>query len=152
MVGELGRTVVLATHSMPEAEALCDRLAFIQDGRIVAQGSVEELRRAIGYGTRCELRLRGSSPEAAGRLALIPGVTALTAESVAAGASDGATSLIRLTLVSSDALPALLRSLVGAGIDVVGCVTSERSLEEIYIETLGPAATRPPAAVAVPAR
>ena len=57
IVGELGSTVVLATHSMPEAEALCRRLAFIQDGRIVAEGSVADLRRAIGYGTRCELRL-----------------------------------------------------------------------------------------------
>ena len=65
IVRELGSTVVLATHSMPEAETLCRRLAFIQDGRIVAEGSVADLRRAIGYGIQCELRL-GPARGAAG--------------------------------------------------------------------------------------
>jgi ABC-2 type transport system ATP-binding protein len=43
-----GTTILLTTHYLEEAERLCDRIAFINDGRIVAQGSSEEL--AAGYG------------------------------------------------------------------------------------------------------
>lgn len=148
VVGELGRTVVLATHSMPEAEDLCDRLAFIQDGRIVATGSVAELRRAIGYGTRCDLRLRDTPADLAGVMGGVHGVTAVTTEVLAPRQHDGATVAARLTLTSSEALPELLRTLVGASAAVVACQTGELSLEEIYIRTLG--APVRPASVGLP--
>jgi len=41
-------TVLLTTHDMDEAEALCDRIAFLVGGRIVAEGTPDELRRAVG--------------------------------------------------------------------------------------------------------
>jgi ABC-2 type transport system ATP-binding protein len=152
VVGELGRTVVLATHSMPEAEDLCDRLAFIQDGRIVAQGSVSELRRAIGYGTRCELRLRDVPDGLSDRLGRLTGLAAITVGAAEADAQDGATAVVRLNLVTDDALPELMRALVSAGVAILACETSELSLEEIYIRTLGSQATTAPSAIAVPAR
>jgi ABC-2 type transport system ATP-binding protein len=152
VVGELGRTVVLATHSMPEAEALCDRLAFLQDGRIVSTGTVGELRRAIGYGTRCELRLREVPADLPSTLARLPGIAALTASPIQGSSPDGATSLVKLTLTAADALPTLMRALVGAGVDVLDCRTSELSLEEIYLQTLGAPAGPAPQAIAVPAR
>lgn len=151
VVGDLGRTVVLATHSMPEAEALCDRLAFLQDGRIVASGTVGELRCAIGYGTRCELRLRDAPDDVPTTLARLPGVTGPTAAPIRDVALDGATTLVRLTLTSTDALAVILRTLVGAGVDVLDCRTSELSLEEIYLQTLGSPAGPAPQAIAVPA-
>jgi ABC-2 type transport system ATP-binding protein len=148
VVGDLGRTVVLATHSMPEAEALCHRVAFIQDGRIVAAGSVAELRNAIGYGTRCSLRLRSTTVDPA---PLLHGIAAAgrvrSTDLRLAAPADGATHLVDLVLASSDALASILRELVGADIDVIACETGEVSLEEIYIRTLGPAAE--PASVAV---
>lgn len=135
VVAELGRTVVLATHSMPEAEELCDRLAFIQDGRIVASGSVVELRRAIGYGTRCELRLAETSIDVAELLRDVPGVTALR---VAPTGLDGSGPIgVRLTMTSEPTLPETLSRLIGAGVAVLDCTTSELSLEEIYLKTLG---------------
>ena len=42
LVGELGRTVLLATHVLSEAEELCDRVALVKAGRVVALGPVEE--------------------------------------------------------------------------------------------------------------
>lgn len=152
VVGELHRTVVLATHSMPEAEDLCDRLAFIQDGRIVAQGSVPELRRAIGYGTRCELRLRDVPGDLADRLARMPGLAAITVGAAETDPLDGATAIVRLNLVTDDAMPELMRALVGAGVAVLGCETSELSLEEIYIHTLGTPTAAAHSTVAVAAR
>jgi ABC-2 type transport system ATP-binding protein len=41
-------TIILTTHDMPEAERLCDRIAFIHDGRIVAEGTAAELRAMVG--------------------------------------------------------------------------------------------------------
>jgi ABC-2 type transport system ATP-binding protein len=41
-------TILLTTHDMDEAEALCDRIAFLVGGQIVAEGTPDELRRAVG--------------------------------------------------------------------------------------------------------
>jgi ABC-2 type transport system ATP-binding protein len=149
VVGELGRTVVLATHSMPEAETLCDRLAFIQDGRIVASGTVAELRRTIGYGTRCDLRLGDVRIDVNELLRDVPGVASLTVMPTAE-ASDRFS--VQLTMSSDETLPELLRRLVGAGIAVLDCVTSELSLEEIYLQTLERPAHVEPVPVAVTVR
>jgi ABC-2 type transport system ATP-binding protein len=149
VVGELRRTVVLATHSMPEAEALCHRVAFIQDGRIVAAGSVAELRQAIGYGTRCSLRLRSGSADPAPLVNGIGGAGGVRITDLrGTPATDGATHLVELVLATDDALPSILRGLVGADIDVIACETGEVSLEEIYIRTLGPAPEASPVSVA----
>jgi ABC-2 type transport system ATP-binding protein len=153
VVGELGRTVVLATHSMPEAESLCDRVAFIQEGRIVAAGSVAELRRTIGYGTRCSLRLRSLVVDPTPLIHGVHGVGAVRLiDAGIAVAADGATHQVELTLASDATLPRLIRELVGADIDIVACETGEVSLEEIYIRTLGPSADPAPVAVAVATR
>jgi ABC-2 type transport system ATP-binding protein len=149
VVGELGRTVVLATHSMPEAETLCDRLAFIQDGRIVASGTVAELRRAIGYGTRCDLRLGDVRTDVTELLHDVPGVGSLT---VTPTADYSERFSVRLTMSSDETLPELLRRLVGAGVAVLDCVTSELSLEEIYLQTLERPARVEPVPVAVTVR
>jgi ABC-2 type transport system ATP-binding protein len=142
IVGELGSTVILATHSMPEAEALCRRLAFIQDGRIVAEGSVAELRQAIGYGIRCELRLTRDAGTAGVDLTRLPGVLAVlpSAAPIAPSAlgepADAGPLVVRLTLAEEGALAGILRALVSAGANVVGCETRDLSLEEIYVHTL----------------
>jgi ABC-2 type transport system ATP-binding protein len=143
VVGELGSTVVLATHSMPEAERLCRRLAFIQDGRIVAEGSVAELRRAIGYGVQCELRLGPARGAAGVDLVALPGVLAVRPTDP----PTGGPLVVRLTLAADDALAAILRSLVTAGADVLGCETHELSLEEIYVHTLAAGSAPTPALV-----
>ncbi|MGM0385842.1 MAG: ABC transporter ATP-binding protein [Actinomycetota bacterium] len=55
-----GVTIVLVTHFMDEAERLCDRVAMIDDGQLVAAGSPAELAASVGGGTR--MRLRPSGP------------------------------------------------------------------------------------------
>jgi ABC-2 type transport system ATP-binding protein len=151
VVGELGRTVVLATHSMPEAETLCDRLAFIQDGRIVASGSVAELRRTIGYGTRCELRLGDVRGDVTELIRGVPGIASVAILPTVQKTSDRALA-VRLTMTSDETLPELLRRLITADISVLDCVTSELSLEEIYLQTLERPAPVEPRPVAVAAR
>ena len=98
IVGELGSTVVLATHSMPEAEDLCRRLAFIQDGRIMAEGhrrgppSGDRLRHPLRAPSRPDDRHRRGRPgRPAGVLAVLPasGRPGLNAEGDVSGRPAG---------------------------------------------------------------
>src|SRR5215468_3550451 len=68
---ERGTTIILTTHYMREAEELCDTIAFIKGGRILAQGSADELKRQIRIGDVIALRL---DPVAPAGLAELPGV------------------------------------------------------------------------------
>jgi ABC-2 type transport system ATP-binding protein len=142
IIGELGRTVILATHSMAEAEELCDRLALVRTGRVVAQGSVDQLRRELRYNVRCELRVRHMPPELPDTLRRIPGTL-----SVEVARLDGL-HVIELAMSDEGAvLAAVLRETVESGAEVYGCQLHQVSLEEIYLRTLGETAS--PAEVAV---
>ena len=55
LVSNLGKTVTLATHNLPEAESLSDKVGIINKGRMVAEGSVKELAQRLG--NRLEIRL-----------------------------------------------------------------------------------------------
>jgi ABC-2 type transport system ATP-binding protein len=70
---ERGGTVLMSTHTLEVAEAMCDRIAIIQEGRIVARGTIDELRRqtAAGDASLEELFLRLTGGEAVRELAAI---------------------------------------------------------------------------------
>jgi len=71
----LGKTIVLTTHYMDEADALCGRLAIIDHGRIIAQGTPAELKAAIPGGYLLRMRFNRVTPELAAELEKLPGVT-----------------------------------------------------------------------------
>ena len=70
------RTVLLSTHVLPEAEATCDRLLIISKGRIVAQGTVDELRERATEDRYIDLEVQGSGVEKA--LKALEGVDSVT--------------------------------------------------------------------------
>ncbi len=58
LIGNLkkeGRTILLTTHNMKEAEELCDRIAFINKGKIIAVGTAEELKKKIRNGKKIQI-------------------------------------------------------------------------------------------------
>ncbi len=55
LVTRSGKTLLFATHNLQEAETLCDRIAVLHEGRVVAVGTIEELRRASGSEARTRL-------------------------------------------------------------------------------------------------
>ncbi len=59
---ELGITVVLTTHYMSEAEMLCDRIAFINRGKIVAEGTKEELKRMLKMRDKITIEIDANIP------------------------------------------------------------------------------------------
>ena len=132
IIGELGRTVILATHSMVEAEELCDRMALVRAGRVVAQGSVEQLRQTLHYGVRCDLRVRHMPPDLPDALRRLSGVLSLNTVR-----GEGLHVLELALSEEGPVLAAVLRETVESGAEVYGCATRQVSLEEIYLHTLG---------------
>jgi ABC-2 type transport system ATP-binding protein len=137
IVREMGRTVLLATHSLAEAEAMCGRLAIVRQGSVVATGSVDELRRQFHLATQVELRVRAASGSLFSELARLPGV-----DRVASDDMDGATVLLEIT-TQDGTLDRVLRYVLDAGAIVQACETREPTLEAIYRRALGADTTAP---------
>jgi ABC-2 type transport system ATP-binding protein len=125
---------------MAEAEELCDRVALVRAGRVVAQGSIEQLRQALHYGVRRELRLQHMPPELPDALRRLPGIISLEV------AHEDGLHVLDIAMGGEGALlAALLRETVESGAEVYDCATRQVSLEEIYLRTLSgdPAAPMP---------
>jgi len=125
-----GTCVLYTTHYMEEAEDLCDRLAILDHGKIIARGTLAELRALLGE--RDLLRLAGvfDAERAAQALRGIEGLEIVQAE-------EG-----QLTLALPDAsrrLPAVFAAIAGAGGDVRETTLKEPSLETLFIKLTGKA-------------
>jgi ABC-2 type transport system ATP-binding protein len=122
-----GRTIVLATHNLDEADRLCDRIAFVR-GELLRVDSPARLRGTLGI-RRLTVRL---GPSSSG-----PGLAALEA----IDGVDGVRSvddLIHLDAQDPDAVaPAVVRTLVASGVDVVEVRVERTSLEQIYFDVMG---------------
>jgi ABC-2 type transport system ATP-binding protein len=119
------RTFLITTHNLAEAQLLADRIAIIRQGRIVADGTFEELvRRFVGQ-PLMELRVRGQ----------LNGVQ----ESIASMVSIHSTGLNWLRYAVDDpdrTNPDLLRYLTAQGVDVVTLSPVTQTLEEVYLEAV----------------
>ena len=117
-----GTTIILTTHYMREAEELCDTIAFIKAGRILAQGSADELKRQIRIGEVIELRLDPAAPE---RLGELPGVLQLQVKG----------ERVECTVDTAEKrLPEILRWLHERAVLVRDCQVREPELEEVFVE------------------
>jgi ABC-2 type transport system ATP-binding protein len=122
-----GRTIVLATHNLDEADRLCDRIAFVRGG-LVRVDTPAALRGALGAnGLTVRLGVAASDEQIAAVRA-VPGVTM-------ADLTDG---LLRITADEPDAIaPAVVRALVATGADVVELRPERPTLERIYFDVMG---------------
>jgi ABC-2 type transport system ATP-binding protein len=75
-----GKTVLLTTHYMFEADALCDRIAVISKGNIVAEGTPLDLKRGVAQGSVVEVEVYGIAAEAIERVRGLNGVAAVAVE------------------------------------------------------------------------
>ena len=77
LIKDLGgdHTVVLSTHILPEVEAVCDRAVVIASGRVVAQGTPEELRTSRRMSARVLVECKGPPKEVEGALSRVSGVS-----------------------------------------------------------------------------
>lgn len=73
-LAEQGKTVLLTTHYMVEADLLCDQIALINHGRIVADGTPAEIKQRVSRLNVIELRMREVLPECIEALEKLPGI------------------------------------------------------------------------------
>ena len=123
-----GVCVLYTTHYMEEAQELCDRIGIIDKGRLIALGTLAELRRMMGE--RDLLRLTGTfNPEAARQVAAsIDGAEVVTTD---------ATTLILSMAEASRKLPAIFAALAAAGAEIRETTLTQPSLETLFIKLTG---------------
>jgi ABC-2 type transport system ATP-binding protein len=122
-----GTTVLYTTHYMEEAEALCDRIAIVDHGRVLAEGTLPELRAMLGE--RDLVRFAGAFQPASVRQAFAgDAIDIVQAEDTV------------VTLAAPDAslrLPAIIARLHDAGGEIRSTTLSQPSLESLFIKLTG---------------
>ncbi|MHB8459885.1 MAG: ABC transporter ATP-binding protein [Candidatus Limnocylindrales bacterium] len=133
-----GRTVLLTTHYMAEADELCERLAIVDHGRILAIGTPDELKRRVQRESifRLELDHLDGGPAT---LASLPGVVSAVPATDAGRVDADArqTVTMNLVLVDDAALGGVVGALGGLGSQIVSLRKSEPSLEDVFVELVG---------------
>ena len=131
---DAGTTVLLSSHYLEEVEALADRLAIIDNGRVIAEGTPTELKAALG-GDRVTLRVREfSDQEEALRVqALLQGCTGV--RQVVVNQAQGFS--LNLVIEHEGVVEALRRQLAEADLPVFALAQSRPSLDDVYLQATG---------------
>lgn len=130
-----GTTILITSHYLEEVDALADRVAIIDQGKVIALGTPSELKDRIG-GDRITLRIREFTPEdeadkARGILQALPCV-----EEVIVNSAQG-NSLNLVVAAQSDALMAVQQALKDVGLPTFGIAQSRPSLDDVYLAATG---------------
>jgi ABC-2 type transport system ATP-binding protein len=125
---ETGTTLFLTTHYMDEADALCDRIAIIDHGRIVAEGTSSELKHRIA-GDVISLGLDSGALERAEEL--------LRSQAYVRSVETDGEGLRLYVEQGESALPQILRLLDGEGIGIATLALHRPSLEDVFLQQTG---------------
>lgn len=124
-LGDIGKTILLTTHYLEEAQALADRIAILSQGRVIAEGRPDELGGPERNRTVISFRLDPSGVE-------LPEVLAGRSQ------SDGGAGLVRISTPDPAGDLAVLISWAGEqGIDLGSLEVKRPSLEDVYLELIG---------------
>ena len=132
MIPELaaaGHTVLLTTHYMFEADQLCDEVAIINEGKLVARDTPAAVRRRFATFRVVELAVREPDAGLGGRLEVLPGV-----EHVQVG-SDGALQTFSIRIPPDADLRGAVEDVVGSD-NVESLLQRDPTLEEAYLALL----------------
>ncbi len=123
-----GRTILLTTHYMDEAERLCDRVAVVDHGRVIALGTPSELIARLGGEHLIEFMVEGGDAVAEGHLNELPGVVGVRRDN---GLYTLAVTAPHLTV------PALLDRLQRDARALAQLTTRHASLEDVFVTLTG---------------
>jgi ABC-2 type transport system ATP-binding protein len=121
-----GKTIVFSTHQLETAEALCDSVAIIDHGRIVASGTTREVRRSTGHQA---VRLATGADDGLAWLETLPGVTR------ARDFSD----YTELHVERGTDPQTVLRAAVARGEEILRFEVTDPSLEDVFVDRVGAA-------------
>ncbi|QWF83433.1 ATP-binding cassette domain-containing protein [Amycolatopsis sp. CA-230715] len=124
-----GLTVLLTTHYLEEADNLASRLVIVDKGKVVAEGTPDELKSRIGGDTiHAELVTGGADGSLASAIGAVPGVSAVRV--------DGAN--LRATVANgAAALPGVLAALESERVELASVTVSRPSLDDVYLRHAG---------------
>ena len=121
-----GKTVLLTTHYMFEADELCDRIAVVAHGKILAEGTPRDLKQGVADGTIVEIEVYGIEEPALVAVREIPGVTSVNVEE-----RDQAQVIVIQTASDVEVTQAIMARLEGVRLGHV--TTREPTLEDAYV-------------------
>ncbi|MEP6648951.1 MAG: DUF4162 domain-containing protein [Lapillicoccus sp.] len=122
-------TVLLTTHYLDEADHLADRLAIVDHGRVVVEGTPDELKsRLRGDGVVVEVADHASGAIAAERLSQLDGLDDVSYEGRVVRAR---------TRSAAGVIPGVLAALEQAGVEVASATVSRPSLDDVYLHHAG---------------
>jgi ABC-2 type transport system ATP-binding protein len=127
---EEGRTVFLCTHNLVEAQKLCDRVAVMEHGHLVAQGAPAEL--AHQYIKRLDVNIETAPEQMESALEILSNASSLTR-----GLPRRTNGSLTLTVTGREAIPELMTLLVNQSIRVYRLAADEPSLEDVYFALHG---------------
>jgi ABC-2 type transport system ATP-binding protein len=123
-----GRTVLLTTHYMDEAERLCDRVAVVDHGKVIALGTPAELIARLGGEHLIEFVAGNGTPLDEEALRSLPGVVSVRREDAA---------YVLAVTAPHVAVPALLERLQREGRELTRLTTRHASLEDVFVTLTG---------------
>ncbi len=134
-IREAGTTVLLTSHYLEEIDMLADRVAIIDQGKVIAAGTPSQLKDQVG-GDRITLRIREFTPndEAVTAKTLLEAVPAV--QEVIINAAQG-NSLNLVVDPQSNALSTVQQALQTAGLPTFGIAQSRPSLDDVYLAATG---------------
>ena len=121
-----GGTILLTTHYMEEATRLCDRVAIMDHGRVIALGTPLELIASLGADQIIEFNVKGELNDAA--LVALPGVRGVRARE-----GDYALTVSEIGV----AMPALLAEFERRRVEIVTMTTHQATLEDVFVSLTG---------------
>jgi len=128
-----GKTILLTTHNMEEADALCQRLAIIDHGRMIALGTPMELKNSVPGGFLLRLRFAQHSPELLSQLQTLAGVREVRARDD----SDGENSADVYADRGGSLVSEIANLASNASIELSDVHISEPSLENLFLHHTG---------------
>ena len=131
-----GRTALLTTHYMAEADELCDRVAIVDRGRILALGHAGRAEAARPEGVALPDR-GGPPPGGAAGLAILPGVLSAVQSAGEPGAPGPTASPSASPWSRTAALAGVVAALADGGARLRGLAKSEPTLEDVFVELVG---------------
>ncbi|NUR77467.1 MAG: ABC transporter ATP-binding protein [Thermoleophilia bacterium] len=125
-----GKTVLLTTHYMFEADALCDRIAVIAKGEIVGEGTPAELKARVVEGRVTEIEVFGADQVTVERVRALEGVTAVAVE------NRDQKQILVVQATGERELTAPILAVLN-GVEVVRVSSREPTLEDAYVALVG---------------
>jgi ABC-2 type transport system ATP-binding protein len=125
---EQSLTIVYTSHYMEEVESLCQRVAIMDHGQIIAAGTLDDVRQLAGTDTRIRLKLSEPDAGLVSAVAAVPGVRRAYPEGDA---------IVALVGEAAEELPILLSAVSGRGRRLRGVEIEEPNLESVFLHLTG---------------